>query len=118
MTTYSMVTISGNTRIRKDHNVYAEVITTIANANVMVFGDELWTAQADGDEVKVGDKWLRMTYNGVIGWMAYIHKGVSICKNFTVMDTPSEPIQNFPEYFILTDPQGKQARFDFTRLVE
>ena len=120
MTTYSMVTISGNTRIRQDHNVYAAVLATVANANVTVFGDELWTAPANGSEVIAGDKWVKVSHNGVIGWMAYIHKGVPICKNFVTTETPpvpSEPI--LPLSFILTDPAtGKRAEYTFVRLVE
>ena len=32
-------------------------------------------------------------------------------------DTTPPPAPMFPESFILTDPQGKQARYDFTRIV-
>lgn len=121
MTTYSMVTISGNTRIRQDHNVYAAVLATVANANVTVFGDELWTAPANGSEVMAGDKWVKVSHNGVMGWMAYIHKGVPICKNFVTTETPppagNDPV--FPLSFILTDPAtGKSAMYEFVRIVE
>jgi hypothetical protein len=84
---YRMTPIDNNTRIRSDHNVYAGVIQTVA-ANIIVSGDQLWEAPADGNEVKKGDRWLFITrVNGLEivkpGWMAQIHKGVPICKDFT-----------------------------------
>lgn len=111
-----MTTINSGTRVRQDHNVYASVLTSV-NANVTVQGDELWTAPVDGNEVKAGDRWLKVTVNGVTGWMAHIHKGVAICRDFVVITTtpPTEPTSTFPEYFILTDPQGKTQRYDITR---
>lgn len=124
MTTYKMTTINSGTRIRADHNVFAAVVTSV-NAAVQVTGSELWTAPADGSEVKAGDKWVKVTYNGFTGWMAYIHKGVAICNNFqTIADVPpvdpppvpTEPV--FPEWFTLTDPNGVKARYDFVRIVE
>lgn len=109
---YKMTTINSGTRVRQDHNVYASVLTSV-NANVTVQGDELWTAPADGNEVKKGDEWVKVTVNGVTGWMAHIHKGVAICRDFVVIDTTTEP--TFPDYFILTDPQGRSQRYEITR---
>lgn len=112
MTNYSMTTISGNTRIRQDHNTSAAVLTSV-NANVTITGTEKWTALTDGYEVKAGDVWLKVSYNGVTGWMAYIHKGQPICKNLVETTTPTEPTApKFPEYFILTDPEGKTQRYN------
>lgn len=122
---YKMTTINSGTRVRQDHNVYASVLTSV-NANVTVQGDELWTAPADGNEVKRGDGWVKVTVNGVTGWMAHIHKGVAICKDFVVINTtPSEPVGNtFPVSFTLTnsDPQhpdyGKKAEYEFVKVLE
>ena len=119
MTTYSMTPIKNGTRIRTDHNAFADVITSV-NTGVVVVGDEVWEAPADGSEVKKGDKWLRVKSVGGItftevGWMAYIHKGVPICNNFKEVETtpPTEPpAPKFPEYFILTDPEGNTQRFN------
>lgn len=114
MTTYNMTTISSNTRIRQDHNTSAAVLTSV-NANVTVTGTEKWTAPADGVEVKAGDVWVKVSYNGVTGWMAYIHKGQQICKNLVEATPPPAPPSTsptFPEYFILTDPEGKTQRYN------
>ena len=87
--TYQMTTISTGTRIRADHSTFSLAIGSVG-ANVTVTGDEVWTAPADGAEVKAGDKWLHIT--GVTpGWMAYIHKGVAICKNLVEVTPPVEP---------------------------
>ncbi len=136
MTTYSMTPISSRTRMRVDHNTYADVIDVdpIA-ANVQSFnmgdllkGDDIWVAPADGDEVKKGDTWLHVTHrNGaalkVSGWTALTHKGYPICKNFTVIGEPPppppppEPIP-FPDEFTLTNHDGSKARFIFDRIIE
>ena len=89
MTNYEMTTISSGTRIRKEHNTFSTSIGSVG-ANVTVTGDELWTAPADGVEVKAGDKWLRLT-SPQVGWMAYTHKGVPICKDFKEIGTPPPP---------------------------
>ncbi len=117
---YSMTTMNTGTRIRKDHNTFAEVITSVSSG-VTVSGSELWTAPADGNEVKKGDQWLKVTYNGFTGWMAYIHKGVAICKDFkevTVTPTPDpEPVTTFPVKFTLTTPDGKSAEYQFVKVL-
>ena len=60
MTQYSITPINSGTRMRKDHNTFAAVITSFVRGQVVV-GDEIWEAPADGNEVKKGDKWLRVT---------------------------------------------------------
>ena len=87
--TYQMTTLENGMRIREAHNTYGKVMTSVG-AGVVVSGDELWTAPADGDQVKAGDKWLRVTHAGFTGWMAYIHLGKAYCKNF-VDATPPPP---------------------------
>jgi len=90
MTNYEMTTISSGTRIRKEHNTFSTSIGSVG-ANVTVTGDELWTAPADGVEVKAGDKWLHLT-SPQVGWMAYTHKGVPICKDLKEIGTPPPPV--------------------------
>jgi hypothetical protein len=124
MTTYSMTPISNGTRLRTDHNTFASVITSY-NANELVSGDLLWEAPADGSEVKKGDKWLHVTHrNGnpvpEQGWMAYIHKSQFICDNFEVIEDVPDPepeVPVFPEYFILTDPQGNKSHYEFVGIL-
>lgn len=123
MTSYSMTPINNGTRMRTDHNVFAGVITSYNRAQLVV-GDEIWEAPADGSEVKKGDKWLRVTsVDGVNvterGWMAYIHKGVQVCNNFTeIAAPPPPPTPVFPESFVLTDPSGAKAEYVFVRVIE
>ncbi len=116
---YSMTTIYSGTKIREDHSTHNPITKTPTpeltrvNAGVLVVGSEKWTALVDGYEVKAGDVWLKVTYNGVTGWMAYIHKGQAICRDLVETTTPPvEPTPTFPEYYILTDPQGNTQRFN------
>jgi hypothetical protein len=130
MTTYSMTPISNGTRLRVDHNTFALVITSY-NANQLVKGDEIWEAPADGNEVKKGDKWLKVTsVDGVpvsqeASWMAYIHKGSPICDNFQEITDPNpnpepEPTPIFPESYIMYDPKNPnvKAEYVFVRIIE
>lgn len=123
MTQYSMTPITGGTRMRSDHNTSASVIASYTRGQLIV-GDEIWEAPADGSEVKKGDKWLKVTsVDGVNvaerGWMAYIHKGVPICDNFTIITDPDpNPTPIFPDSFTLTDPSGAKAEYKFVRIIE
>jgi len=99
MTNYVMTTISSGTRIRTDHTTLAAVSMSV-DAGVIVSSTQLWTAPADGLEVRKGDKWLYITHVGGVelannkkGWMAYIHKGVPICNDFKEITntSPTEP---------------------------
>lgn len=122
MTQYSMTPISSGTRMRSDHNTFASVVASFGRGQLIV-GDEIWEAPADGTEVKKGDKWLHVTsVDGVNvterGWMAYIHKGVPICDNFKVIETPPPPTPTFPESFTLVDPSGAKAEYVFVRIIE
>jgi len=123
MTQYSMTPINNGTRLRADHNVFATIITSY-NRGQLIVGDEIWEAPADGSEVKRGDQWLHVTsVDGVNlterGWMAYIHKGVAVCNNFTEIEAPPPPpTPVFPESFVLTDPSGAKAEYVFVRVIE
>lgn len=121
--TYKMTTINSGTRIRQEPNTAGSTLTSV-NANVTVQGDELFTSPVElrnssGVYQQVGDKWLKITYNGVTGWMAYIHMGQPICKDFQevgIVTPPPPPVTTFPQSFILTDPAtGKSANFIFDR---
>ena len=125
MTTYEMTTIDNGTRIRDLPNTGGKELTRV-NANVKVTGSELFTAtdslsNAGGIYQYVGDKWLKITYNGVTGWMAYIHKGTPICNNFKEVTTTPPPVNEppVPLSFILTDPAtGKQAEYALVRILD
>jgi len=113
-----MTTISSNTRIRQDHNTSAAILTSV-NANVTVTGTEKWTAPADGVEVKAGDVWVKVSYNGVTGWMAHVHKGQPICNNFKEVETtpPVDPAPvGFPQSVVweYVEPStGKTHRLNY-----
>ncbi len=92
---YQMTTLANGTRIRKNHTTFADVLTSVT-AGVDVTGTELWTAPADGAEVRQGDQWLYVNYGGITGWMAYKHKGVPICKELHEITDPPAP--TFPVY--------------------
>ena len=123
---YKMTTMYG-TRIRTEPNTAATVITSVL-ANVTVEGSELFTASeplqnANGVYQKVGDKWLKITYNGVTGWMAYIHMGGHICKDFQEIIPPVDPeppvaTPAFPQSFTLTNPDGSKAEYVFVRIIQ
>lgn len=123
MTQYSMTPINNGTRMRSDHNVLSTVIASY-NRGQLVVGDELWTAPADGTDVKKGDKWIKVkSVDGVMvlerGWMALIHKGVPVCNNFQELEDPDPPpAPVFPESFVLTDPSGAKAEYVFVRIIE
>lgn len=93
--TYQMRTI-GDTNMRAQPNTAAAKLLPSNGvlANSTLSGDELFTAISElknslGVYQKVGDKWLKVTYGGVTGWVAYIHMGSPICDNFT--ENPVEP---------------------------
>lgn len=123
MTQYSMTPFNSGTRMRSDHTTFASVIASYTRGQLVV-GDEIWEAPADGNEVKKGDKWLKVTsVDGVIvaerGWMAYIHKGTPICDNFKIITDPiPNPTPVFPDSFTLTDPSGAKAEYKFVRIIE
>lgn len=123
MAQYKMTPIINGTRLRTDHNVFSSVVQQYNRGQVIV-GDELWEAPADDNEVKKGDKWLKVkSVDGVNvttrGWMAYIHKGVAVSNNFEEIPDPDpDPTPVFPESFILTDPNGARAEYIFVRIIE
>lgn len=121
---YQMTTISSGTRIRTEPNTAGSVLVSVS-ANVTVKGTELFTApvelrNANGVYQRVGDKWLKISYNGVTGWMAYIHMGEPICKDFQDLADPEPPVVTpaFPESFTLVNPDGSKAEYVFVRIIQ
>ena len=98
---------------RPDHNVSNLPNGSVAY-NVPTECTEVWTAPADGTNVKAGDKWAKLN-SGLIKWVAVIHLGKVYGTIQDVVVTPPEPpvvTPVFPEYFILTDPAGNTQRFN------
>ena len=109
---YQMTTINSGLRIRLDHNTFASVLTTVPSANVVLKGSEKWIAPADGSEVKAGDIWIKVTYNGFTGWAAHTHKGVAYCRDLQeIAPPPVVTNPEFPDYFILESPTGERVRY-------
>ena len=133
MTTYQMTTVDNGTRVRDQSNTLGNILTQV-NANVVVTGTEVFIAprelrKADGTLYQmVGDKWLKISYNGYTGWMAFTHLGRPVCKNWVeITDTPPTdppPSVGFPQSYILTndDPThpeyGKRAEYQFVRVID
>ena len=66
-----------------------------------------------------GVKWVDLVSAGGINKDGFVSTKANITLIEDTGETtppPAEPV--FPEWFTLTDPQGKQARYDFTRIVE
>lgn len=99
---YRMTTIYNGTKIREDHNINSNTLAYV-NANVQVEGTELFTAPVQLSSVALGvyqnvnDKWLKISYNGVTGWMAYLHKGGAICKDFKEVVDEVPPVVQIPD---------------------
>jgi hypothetical protein len=101
---YEARTIYTGTRIRPNSNTGQTELSRIANAGTVIFSNELFTAtkalkNSDGVVYQqVGDKWLKVTMNGVTGWVAVTHMGQPICDNFKVLDdsTPPPPAEQPP----------------------
>jgi len=120
---YQMTTISSATRIRTEPNTASSVLVSVS-ANVTVKASEMFTApvqlrNANGVYQIVGDKWLKVTYNGVTGWMAYVHMGDFICGNFQEITEPApvsgvsgvSGVSSIPDYFDLIAPDGTKTRY-------
>jgi GH25 family lysozyme M1 (1,4-beta-N-acetylmuramidase) len=85
---FSMKTISADTRLRPEPNTNQAYIGLIP-ANVPLSSDELFIAPVDVAPQLKGDMWLKTTYNGQTGWVAYLHAGQFICKDFKIIALPT-----------------------------
>lgn len=95
------------------------------NTNNTPIGSLPVNTKAFGDEVTVlsnGDKWLKIletqTGQALVGYVAVIHQSKNYGVLTEIKPTPVPPTTpNFPEWFILTDPQGNKARYEFVRII-
>lgn len=121
MTKYQMTPIDNGTRIRDQPNTGGDVLTSV-NADVVVTGTKLFVAtvelrKPDGLLYQmIDDKWVEVTYNGLTGWMAYIHMGKPICDNFKVLDDEPipdpDPVSVFPNSFtLINDETGESQKY-------
>lgn len=81
---------NSNMSLRKDHNTSAETLAQL-NAGKIAEGDELWTATADGTNVRKGDTWLHVLKadgQPVDLWIAIVHMGALYC---TLTDNDVSP---------------------------
>ncbi|HCR72172.1 MAG TPA: hypothetical protein DIW23_12060 [Anaerolineae bacterium] len=90
---------------RPNHNVNNAPNGTVAYGET-VKGVELWTATADGSNVKKGDQWVRLESN-VTKWVAVIHMGTvyGIVKLIGENPEPEPdpeptPVELYPDFMI------------------
>ena len=119
MTTYR-TTWSKGMNTRPDHNVNNSPNGVVAYGETVNIA-EVWTALADGVNVRKNDKWARLQDSLFIQWVAVIHLGVVYGvlehTNPTPEPTPT-PAPMFPQSFIHIDPSGKKAEYTFVRVIE
>lgn len=92
---YEITPLQGAMSIRGAHSTFDAKINTLLSTE-KGYGSELYTAPADGTEVKQGDQWLHLTKAGsrvVDGWVAVVHKGIRYCNLTEIVDgtPPSAP---------------------------
>lgn len=80
----------------------------------LVNGVEIWTAPADGVNVRKNDTWLRLD-DPVTKWVAVVHMGVVY--GVVTEGNNTEP-PKFPESFKLVYPTGESAEYQFVRVIE
>lgn len=76
---------------------------------------EVWTAPADGVNVKKGDKWARLS--DVPQWVAVVHMGVVYGELKDVAAPPPVSTPIFPNSFVLTAPDGSKAEYQFVKVL-
>ena len=107
--TYKTTWLKGmNTR--PEHGVNNSPNGSVAY-NEIVRGLEVWEAPADGLNVRKGDKWMRLMMTVADAWVAVVHMGTVYGIVEEVGTPPPPPVSQFPEYFILTDPEGNTRRY-------
>lgn len=84
---YEMKTITADTRMRPTPNTEQAYIALIP-AGVTLRG-KLFLAPVDSPPQLKGDMWLETTYGSKTGWVAYLHAGGFICKDFKVIELPT-----------------------------
>ena len=94
---------------RPEHSVNNPPNGTIAYRET-VRGVELWEAPADGLNVRKGDLWMRLD-TVIVRWVAVVHMGIVYGVVEEVGTPPPPPVSQFPEYFMLTDPEGNTRRY-------
>jgi hypothetical protein len=82
MTQYEVVSDYDEMSLRTDHNVDSTKLEAIQMSKTILLADSLWTAPADGTNVKAGDVWAHIiSVNQVAknGWVAIRHLGDIYC---------------------------------------
>ncbi len=109
---YEYINTVGNMSIRPAPNTNNTPVGNLS-VNVKAYGNELQV-------LSNGDKWLKIEQGGsAVGWVAVIHNGKPYGKLTEVVTNPepTQPVQMFPNSFVLTDPSGAKAEYVFVRVL-
>ncbi len=100
-------------------NVRSSTSTAVANiiGSIPAGTEFIGSAWVTGND---GVKYIDLISAGGVNRDGYVSTkaNITLIEDTGETPPPSEPVQNFPEWFTLIDPQGKQARYDFTRIIE
>lgn len=111
---YEYVNIVGSMSVRPAPNTNNTPIGTLP-MNVHAFGNEL-------TELPNGDKWLKIekteTGQTLVGYVAVIHLGKPYGKLTEISNPDPTPTPQFPQSFVLTNPDGTKGEFQFVRVIE
>lgn len=130
---YKATPLQSGTRLRVDHSTYTTVLLSDLSPADALIGSEVWTATADGANVKAGDKWLHVvSRNGIplakSGWVAIVYMGKPVCS--ITEDTPAPvptptptptpdpfPKNLFPDTFTMVYPDETKAFYKFEKIL-
>lgn len=131
--TGKIVPLQNGTRLRVAPSTYTAVVTSYnAGANVEI-EEVLEYLENDPAQPATwkGDKWGKVIkVNGVAtpqpSWMAIWYHNDDVCSEYYTVVTdqtdPTDPTDPpapiFPESFVLTDPSGAKAEYEFVRIIE
>lgn len=104
---YEYINIVGSMSIRPVPNVNNDSVGKLP-MNTKAYGDTL-------SVLGNGDKWLLIQYGNISGWVAVIHNGNPYGKLTEIDNSPEVP--TFPTSFVLTDPNGARAEYQFERII-
>jgi hypothetical protein len=93
--------------LRPEHNTVNDSYLYIPAGQVLP-SDSIFTATAPlGSYQYIGDKWALVTYGGKTGWVALIHKGLTVCTYREL--TP--PVVEVPDFIVAHFANGVEKKY-------